>query len=217
MMKFLYRFLEIPVIYQIVGFILGPGGPYLRKKINQKVFNPPFRKALDVGCGPAPTTPEPLELLVGLDVNEDYIKQYTDGYVDTDPQLVLNPPPSRKRLGYIASATQMPFADGSFDEVRSVSFFHHLSDADTEKTLKEMYRCIHVGGRLIMFDAVWPKRAWTRPVSWFVAKYDRGRYFRTEEQMVAVFKKACPGDWQWKRYTYTFTGLELLCLQYIKK
>ena len=217
MIKFFYRLLEIPMVYRVVGFILGPGGPYLRKKINKKVFRNPSHKALDVGCGPAPTTPEPLELLVGLDVNESYIKEYTGGYIDTDPNLVLTSPPGRRRLGYVASATQMPFLDGCFDEVRSVSFFHHLSDEETEKTLKEMFRCIHTGGRLIMFDAVWPKHAWTRPVSWFVAKYDRGRHFRTEKQMVAIFQKACPGKWSWERQTYTFTGLELLCLQYIKE
>ncbi|HTA77727.1 MAG TPA: methyltransferase domain-containing protein [bacterium] len=216
-MKFLYQLLEIPIVYRIVSFILGPGGAYLRGKINRKVFNPPFRKALDVGCGPLPTTPEPLELLVGLDVNEDYIKQYTGGYIDTDPSLVLNPPAARRRLGYLASATQMPFADGAFDEVRSTSFFHHMSDGESEKTLKEMFRCIHSGGRLILFDAVKPKRAWTRPVSWFVAKFDRGRYFRTEQELVALFQKALPGDWHWKRYTYTFSGLEFLCLQYVKK
>ena len=123
MIKFFYRLLEIPMVYRVVGFILGPGGPYLRKKINKKVFRNPSHKALDVGCGPAPTTPEPLELLVGLYVNESYIKEYTGGYIDTDPNLVLTSPPGRRRLGYVASATQMPFLDGCFDEVRSALFF----------------------------------------------------------------------------------------------
>ncbi len=217
MMKFFYHLLEIPVVYRIMGFILGPGGPYLRKKINQKVFSNPARKALDVGCGPVSIMPEPLELLVGLDVNTAYIKEYTNGFLDEDPRLVLNPPPGRRRLGYVASADKLPFADGAFDEIRSSSFFHHLNDDETEKALKEMYRCIHTGGRLITFDAIWPKRAWTRPVSWFVAKYDRGRHFRTEQQLVNIFQRACPGEWHWERHTYTFTGLELLCLQYIKK
>jgi SAM-dependent methyltransferase len=217
MMNFFYKLLEIPIVYRIVGHILGPGGSYLRKKINAKIFSNPVKKALDVGCGPVCTTPDPLELLVGLDVNENYIKKYTGGFIDTDPSLAINPPPSRHRLGYVASGDKMPFADGIFDEIRSASFFHHLNDNETEETLKEMYRCIHVGGRLIMFDAVWPVNAWTRPIAWFVAKYDRGRYFRTEQQMVTLFQKACPGEWHWERHTYTFTGLELLCLQYIKQ
>ena len=216
-MKFIYRILEIPIVYQVVGFILGPGGPYLRNKINQKVFSIPSRKALDVGCGPAPTTPEPLELLVGLDVNESYIKQYTGGHVDTDPKLVLTPPPNRSRLGYVASAVQMPFTDGCFDEIRSVSFFHHLSDEQTADTLKEMIRCLRPAGRLIMFDMIWPAHPWLRPIAWFVVSFDRGRYVRTEQRMVSLFQKACPGEWHWERHTYTFTGLELLCLQYIKK
>jgi len=217
MRKFLYGLLEIPIVYRLMGSILGPGGPFLRKKRNARIFSNPARKALDVGCGPFPTTPEPLDLLVGLDVNADYVKEYTGGYLDTDPALVLNPPPSRRRLGYVASATEMPFADGVFDEVRSSAFFHHMSDEQSTQALQEMFRCIHSGGRMIMFDAVRPRNPWTRPVSWFVAKYDRGRFFRTEEQLVALFQKALPGDWQWKRYTYTFTGLELLCLQYVKK
>jgi SAM-dependent methyltransferase len=217
MRKFLYQLLEIPIIYRVVTMILGPGGQYLRNKINKKVFNPPFRKALDVGCGPFATTPAPLELLVGLDINEDYIKKYTGGYIDANPSLVLNPPPDRRRLGYVASAIQMPFADGSFDEIRSVSFFHHMSDDETEQTLKEIFRCTRPGGRFILFDMVRPLRPWTRPIAWFVVNFDRGRYVRTEKQLVAIFQKACPGVWQWKRYTYTFTGLELLCLQYNKQ
>jgi SAM-dependent methyltransferase len=155
--------------------------------------------------------------LVGLDLNEDCVRQYTGGYVDKDPSWAVHPPAGRKRLGYVGSALQLPFSDGCFDEIRSSSFFHHLSDAQTETALKEMERCVHSGGRLVMFDAVWPKRAWTRPIAWLVGKYDRGHYFRTEEQLAALFEKSCPGEWRWERHTYTFTGLELLCLQYEKK
>ncbi len=216
MMAFLYRLLEIPWVYRIVVRILALGGMRFRRKIDKEIFDRPTYRVLDVGCGPDPIAPDPVGLLVGLDVNEAYIEKYTGGFVDKDPQLIFHPPEGRKRLGYVGSGDKLPFADGAFDEIRTSSFFHHIPDEEVIRCIQEIVRCTQKGGRLIMFDTISPKSAWTRPLAYLITKYDRGRFMRSEEQLVQVIQKACPGPWQWKRHTYTYTGMELLCLQYIK-
>jgi ubiquinone/menaquinone biosynthesis C-methylase UbiE len=189
-----------------------------RRKMDKRIFNRPADRVLDMGCGPDPISPEPSGILVGVDINESYIRQYTHGFVDTDPDLIFHPPEGRKRLGYVVRPEdeKLPFKDGSFDEVRTSSFFHHLTDEEAIHSIQEMVRCTQSGGRLVMFDAVWPRIAWTRPLAYLILKYDRGRHMRTEEQFVGLFQKACPGHWEWERRTYTYTGMELICIQHVK-
>jgi len=217
MFRAIYRVLEIPFVYRFVTTLLGPGGPRLRRRIEQKAFEPPAKKVLDVGCGPWLLTLEPQGLLVGVDINEAYVRDFTHGFVDRDPAIVLDPPEPRRRLGYVASADKLPFADGSFDEIRSSSLFHHLPDQVAAQALREMHRCLSKGGKLVMFDMIWPKNAWTRPLAWLIVRNDRGTHVRTEQQLVDLFRFACPGPWVWERHTYTYTGLELLCLRYVKE
>jgi len=218
MRKLIYKILEIPFFYRVITGMLGPGGARLRRKYYQKVFNQPAQRILDLGCGPALTTPVPgpQTLVTGVDVNESYLRHYTGGFLDKDPGLVLNPPPARYRLGFLSPADHLPFSDALFDEARSNSFFHHLTDVEVDKVLKEVLRCLQPGGRMVMFDAVWPRRTWARPLAWLILRMDRGTHMRNEAQLTGLFKNACPGDWKWERFTYTYTGLECLCLQYVK-
>jgi SAM-dependent methyltransferase len=216
MIRSLYQLLEIPWVYHVVVRILALGGISYRKKMDKNIFTKPAARVLDVGCGPEPISPEPTGILVGVDINPSYLQTYTGGFVDADPNLIFAPPPGRKRLGYLVSGDSLPFADGSFDEVRTSSFFHHLSDEEAIRSIREMVRCTRLGGRLVMFDAVWPHIAWKRPLAYLILKWDRGRHMRTEQQLVALFQEACPGLWEWERHTYTYTGMELLCLQHVK-
>ncbi len=215
-MRLLYKLLEIPLVYRLITGILGPGGSRLRKPYYQKVFRLSVARVLDVGCGPALNTPEPDGLLVGVDINESYIRRYTGGFLDQNPEWVLNPPSARRRLGFLASADALPFADGTFDEARSSSFFHHLSDGQANQALREISRCLKPGARMVIFEDVWPLRAWTRPLAWLIRRLDRGSHMRSESELLALLKKTCPGSWEWERFTYTYTGLECLCLQYVK-
>jgi len=216
MLKPFYRLLEIPAVYRLITGLLGPGGSRLREPYYQKAFRPSVARVLDLGCGPALNTPEPEGLLVGVDINESYIRRYTGGFADQNPAWVLIPPPGRRRLGFLASADSLPFADGIFDEARSSSFFHHLSDEQASHALKEINRCLKPGGRMVIFEDVWPRRAWTRPLAWLTRRFDRGTHMRSEAGLLTLFRMACPGNWVWERFTYTYTGLECLCLQYVK-
>lgn len=154
--------------------------------------------------------------MVGVDVNESYLRQYTGGFVDRDPQVVFSPPSSRKCLGFLAPAEHLPFADDSFDEARATGFLHHLSDENAIAAIREMHRCLRKGGRLIVLEDVWPLRARTRPIAWLIRRLDRGKYMRTEERLLALFQEACPGSWECRRFTYTLVGHELLYLSQAK-
>lgn len=197
--------------------MLAPGGIRYRRKIDRKIFNLPADRALDVGCGPDSISPDPTGILVGIDVNPSYIRAFTGGFIDEDPQLIFHPPSFRKRLGYVVSSDHLPFPDESFNEVRTSSFFHHVTDEEAEKAIREMVRCTQPGGRLIMFDAVWPKNIWTRPLAYLILKCDRGQHMRSEEQFMKLFQKASPGEWTCFRFTYTYTGMEMVCLQLTKR
>ena len=212
----IYAILEIPWVYRLAGWLLAPGAPQGLAPLMEKAFGKSRGLVLDMGCGPELNTPEPEGLLVGADVIEKYVRSYTGGYLDEDPGLVSCPPPGRKRLGYLLSAGNLPFQSGSFDEARCVAVFHHLTDLEAGKALREMNRCLRSGGRLVIMDAVLPRRAWLRPLAWLTLKLDRGRHVRKQDQLQNLCQEACPGDWQWERRTYTYTGMEFLYLYCLK-
>jgi ubiquinone/menaquinone biosynthesis C-methylase UbiE len=51
-----------------------------------------------------------------------------------------------------ASATDLPFPDGTIDVVLSNYCFHHLSDAEKQHALAEIGRVLRPGGRLVFAD-----------------------------------------------------------------
>lgn len=213
MIKKLYHLLEIPFVYRLSQVLLAPGLHLLMGPAYRKVFNHPAGKVLDVGCGPMLNTPQPGGLLVGIDINETYIRQYTGGYVDQDPRLIEAPPSDRKRLGFVASAEKLPFPDGAFDEARSFGLFHHLTKEEATWSIREMDRCVRPGGRLIILDAVLPVRPWAWPLAWVTRKLDRGLYMRKQEEILELVQGACAGPWDWERRIGTFTGMEYLVFQ----
>ncbi len=52
----------------------------------------------------------------------------------------------------VASATRLSLNDGSVDVAVSNYCFHHLSDADKERALAELFRVLRPGGRLVFAD-----------------------------------------------------------------
>jgi len=201
------RLLEIPGVYLLIQWLMLPGARKLLAAQWRKAFAESTGIVLDVGCGPEPSSPEPNGTLVGVDVNTDYLRQYAST-VSTDPGLLLNPKSLPKRLAFKSSADKLPFCDSCADEARAMGLFHHLTDESTVACVSEMIRCVRPSGKIIIFDNVWPRSSWRRPWAWLVRYMDRGRYVRTESGLRSLLCRASGIPWTYKRFTYTYTGLE---------
>jgi SAM-dependent methyltransferase len=204
----LYRVLEIPWVYNLVQHLFAPGHRRLQERAFARIDFATIGPVLDVGCGPQLKTPPVEGLIVGCDVNPDYVRQFTGGPIDDDPELVLDPPPRRDRLGYVSGAESLPFADSVFAEVRCRSLLHHLPHDIAVSAIREMVRCTKPGGQVVLIDPVWPRIGWLRPFAWLIMKLDRGEWVRTEEQLLSLAQEACPGDWSIQRYLLSYHATE---------
>ena len=79
-----------------------------------------------------------------------------------------------------------------------------------------MYRCLAIGGQLIILEDVWPKSFLRRPFAWLIRKYDQGKFMRSEEELVRLFRDVIDEPVCIERHTYTFIGTELLYMKWIK-
>jgi ubiquinone/menaquinone biosynthesis C-methylase UbiE len=157
---------------------------------------------LDVGCGPRLNTPLPQGDIYGVDINLDYVRQYS---------AVGN------RAGIVSSADGIPFKDNAFNESRCFGLLHHLPWEKALQTVREMIRCTKAGGRVIILDNVWPRNPYVRPLAWLSRRLDRGRWVRHEEELRRLAEEAHAGPWQSSRFTYTFIGQEAIALIMRKK
>ena len=74
-----------------------------------------------------------------------------------------------------------------------------------------MLRVCKEKGHLIIFDAVFPKSCFNKPIAWLIRKADRGRYMRNEKALLALI----PDNFKIihkQRITYSYNGLEALVL-----
>jgi len=193
-----HRLLERPAIYALSQRICGAGGRRL-ERVYRELFGASRGTVLDVGCGPTPDTPPPVGTLIGLDVNPRYVGQYVRASAGRTHRLVLR--------GVVASAAELPFADGSLDECRSAATLHHLPDDLASRALREMYRTLRPGGRLAVFDMVRPPSAASSPVGWLLCRIDRGRWVRSQPELTRMAGQACPGDWTVRSFWYTWARL----------
>lgn len=117
---------------------------------------------------------------------------------------------SRRRFEYVADAQKLPFKHRRFNKARAIGFLRHMDADGAVLALKEIHRCIKPKNRITLFEPVWPKRGWARPLAWLILRWDRGSYIRTEEKLRAFCTRALKGNWQFHRITSAYTGLECL-------
>lgn len=104
-------------------------------------------RILDVGCGTGRFLLQlrrafPRAKLYGLDLSPYYVRQATDVLARaTDVSLIVE------------NAENMPFADGFFDAVTSVFLFHELPRSVRRAVMREAWRVLKRGGRLVVCDS----------------------------------------------------------------
>ena len=87
-------------------------------------------KVLDVGCGKAFLLYELTQAVPGIEVAGIDVSEYGIEHAKEEVRPHLR----------VASATELPFEDSSFDYVFSINVFHNLQVFDLEKALKELVR-----------------------------------------------------------------------------
>ncbi len=103
----------------------------------------PGSSVLDIGCGPAWFWASIAGMLPdGIDLT---LADLSPGMVKEAVQRCQNLPLSAVR-GVEANATELPFADASFDLVIAMHMLYHVRDQ--EKALAEMHRVLKPGGTL---------------------------------------------------------------------
>ena len=212
----LYRLLESPKVFSISQKLLAPEAELLLKKHSKDVFAQSKGMILDVGCGPTLSTSMPDGIIVGVDISPRYIRNYINIDTRIDSHYIKGRTSKRTRFGIACSAESLPFNDNIFDESRCMGLLHHLNWEFALSAIKEMVRCTRSNGKIVIFDSVWPKVTAYRPIAWLLCRFDRGRYMLTEEELLRLVDTAYSGNWKYKRFTYTLTGLEG-CLLTIQK
>ena len=150
-------------------------GIYYSKEIRtllQKAIAPqPGLRLLDVPCGTGTL--------------KDLCKPcaYVGG--DLDTKRVLQAGLGGNANSFLTlDASQMPFADRSFDRILAAGLFHHVDDSVARKILSEFLRVLKPGGRIVVFEAIWPTNAYNL-MGWLMRKTDEGKFVRNP----AAYKK----------------------------
>ena len=115
---------------------------YVGKRTRFVLDNCPRGRGLDVGCGTG--------------VLAARLSAAGYGMVGVDPsagmlEILRARTPEVEAI--VASGTDLPFADDSFDVVLSVATMHHIAEPeDVRRTLGEMVRVARPAGRILVWD-----------------------------------------------------------------
>jgi SAM-dependent methyltransferase len=213
--RILNRLLEVPYLYSFVQHIAAPGQKKLLGVRFARIFGSSKGLVLDVGCGPKLTTPLPEGTLVGVDINADYIREYTGGRLDTDWHAIHDK--KKPVYGFVSPADKLSFEDNLFDECRCAGLLHHLPAESARTAIREMHRCVRRGGKIVIFDNVMPRSGFLRFPAWLIRKIDRGKWVRNEDQLSSLIGSASEETWQRLRFTYSYYGLEGMIFVAVKR
>lgn len=118
----------------------------------------PGDRLIDVGCGTGELAITAAHLLAGKNGEHDGVAVG----IDATPGMVEA---ARRRAYQLASparfelavAESLPFSDASANAVVSTFFFHHLPTEVKREALREMWRVLAPGGRLVITDYGWAR------------------------------------------------------------
>jgi ubiquinone/menaquinone biosynthesis C-methylase UbiE len=158
------RILGNAVLYDAVQRAAGIEG--LRRRLSPILGRLGPGRLLDVGAGTGAFYGllPPHVKYVPLDVDPRKLDRLLDKHKDLE--------------GVVASATELPFEDGSFDYTLCTNVAHHLSDQDLQLMLAELGRVTRQ--QIVFVDPLRVNRLASR-ILWSI---DRGSYPRSYEELV---------------------------------
>jgi len=110
----------------------------------------PGQRVLDVGCGTgtlavtAKRRVGPTGMVFGIDPSPEMITRATRKARKAGAEIVFKE----------AIVEKLPFADGYFEVVLSTLMFHHLPPKVREECVREIFRVLKPGGRVLVVDFV---------------------------------------------------------------
>ncbi len=157
------RLSQMPWAFDCLRWILEGGyGPH--RELLTRHFPKPPKRILDCGCGTGIYSNFfPSNSYVGVDISPIYIERAQTCFPD-----------HRFR---VMDATQLAFADNSFDAVIVSGVIHHLDTATTQCVLKEISRVLEPDGKLLVWEDV-PTRNPLNIVGRIIHGLDVGEFIR---------------------------------------
>jgi ubiquinone/menaquinone biosynthesis C-methylase UbiE len=160
--RFIYKILEIPFVYNLVQSILGGKKVHTLfvSEIKKILSNISYTRLLDVGCGTGIYREAFSNEYVGIDINPQYIELC-----------------KKTILGEfsVGDATKIEFENSSFDVIATIGVIHHLDGNQTKMMFDEMKRICKPNGNILLVDGLIPGNRlnfW----GYIIAKMDRGKY-----------------------------------------
>lgn len=164
--KGLYRLLNAPAVYSLVGKLVGPAktrrnfaANHIRAKAGDRI--------LDIGCGPA-------HIL-------DYLPQVTYVGYEPNPRYVESARLKHPHATFHAKIFEAEDArqHEPFDIAIISAVLHHLDDEEARKLFVLLKSVLKPGGRVVTLDNVFVSGQ--NPIARFLISIDRGRNVRTPE------------------------------------
>ncbi len=153
-------------------------------------------RVLDVGCGNGRL----FQLFEGVLID------YTG--IDQSEKLIALAREKFPDISFdVGEMTHLPYRDASFDAVYAIASFHHLPTPEKQKqALKEIWRVLKPGGKLIMLN-------WNLENDWVKGKVATGSFVRLPDgKNMSVPWKIGSGESLGERIYYGFSLSELQTL-----
>lgn len=195
-MRYVYRLLEDPRVYEFVQMLLGGRRVFraVRESLSVELAHIRYGNVLEVGCGTGLTKDCFSGDYTGVDINPEYIRMGSGKGGGTF---------------LVADATSLPFETASYDLVVTVGVLHHLDEHERRKMFGEMQRVCRPGGHILIADGLVPSSRMNL-LGYIMAKLDRGRYKMRIEGFQGMVREAYPGPFSVKFERYNVFPLEFV-------
>lgn len=140
---------------------------FKRRLIEEAHLAPSYR-VLDLGCGTATLTilvkqMHPKVQLIGIDGDDKVLAIGRAKAAQHGVDITLDH----------GMAAQLPYPDNSFDRVLSSLVIHHLTTADKQRALHEVFRVLRPGGELLVIDFAKPHNRLASAISLVMRRLER--------------------------------------------